>query len=358
MRLFVVVVLSCASWAMAQTVAVDTPASRPIGPQAPGQKSRIRPSASPGGAPAKPADVPPTTPVVTLKGVCKDKLAKTGCETVITRDDLDRYVRTFAPDVSETARGRLAVQYAGTVAYSSLAEQQGLDKNPTLAHEIEVELKLVRMRILGTAYLQSLQAQTTPIAPAEIQKYYEDHRALYEQVQVRRLSVPFVVPTADGRPLDRAAVKTQMDELRTRALAGEDLNQLQQDAYQHLHIQAAPPPVNVMPLGRLGVQGEETKVFDLNAGEFSPVLDLPASYAVFKVESKEPVALQFVRQDIEAALRAEQLKTAIARAGKKITSEFNLKYLGLASQPDIFAQTPATVPASRGRVVRTSRARP
>jgi hypothetical protein len=296
--------------------------------------------------------------VVTLKGVCKERQPKSACETVITREDLDRFAEAFASDAAQTARGRTAVQYAGTVAFSSLAEQQGLDKNPTLAKELDLQLKFVRMRFLASVYLQRLQRQTTGIAEAEIQKYYDDHRGQYEQVQVRRLAVPFVVPTENGRPLDRSAIKSEMEELRNRAVAGEDLNQLQQDAYKHLHIQAAPPVVVVSTVPRNSVQGDEAKALDLNAGEISAVLDLPAAFAIVKVESKDAVPIQHVRQAIEATLRGERLKIEINKLSKKIAAEFNLQYLEMSSQPDLFALTAINPPAGRGRTERTPGTRP
>jgi hypothetical protein len=296
--------------------------------------------------------------VVTLQGVCKQRQPKSVCETVITREDLDRFTEAFAPDAAPAARGRVAVQYAGTLAFSSLAEQQDLDKNPVLAKELDFQLKLVRMRFLASVYLQSLQRQTPIIAEAEIHKYYDEHRGQYEQVQVRRLSVPFSVPTEDGRPLDRSAVKTEMEELRKRAVAGEDLNQLQQDAYQHFHIQAAPPVVGVLTVPRNTVQGDEAKALDLNPGELSAVLDLPAAVAIMKVESKDAVPIQYVRQEIEAVLRGERLKREVDKLAGKISAQFNLQYLELPSQPDLFSLTAINPSVSRARAGRTSATRP
>jgi hypothetical protein len=108
---------------------------------------------------------------------------------------------------------------------------------------------------------------------------------------------------------------------------------LLQDAYQHLRIQATPPPVNVLTLRRAGLQGDEAKLFDLNPGEVSAVLDLPASFAFMKLESKDPMTIQSVRQEIEAALRRYCLQNEVSKRTKSITAEFNLEYFGLSSQP-------------------------
>ena len=362
MRLFVpAVILAGASCVVAQTKVADTPVQKPVvASQAPIQRQRFRRPSPPGTAPGsvKTTNVPPSTPVVTLQGVCKDQQAKSACETVITREDLDRFANTYAPDVSEAARGRLAVQYARTLAFSALAEQQGLEKNPVLAKELEVQLKLARMRVLASAFLQNLQRQTTPIAASEIQKYYDEHRSQYEQAQVRRLAVPFAVPTESGRPLDHAAVKSEMEEVRSRAVAGGDLSQLQQDAYKHLHIQATPPPLSVMTVRRSTVQGDEAKAFDLNPGDISTVLDSIAAFSLVKLESKGPMPIESVRQEIESALRAGRMQGDVSKLTKKISAQFNLQYLEMSSQPDIFGGSAISPVASRGSTRRTSATRP
>jgi hypothetical protein len=345
MRLVVTVfVLAGASCAAAQSQvagATGQPPTPAIAPRPSAHGQRLGHAGMPtktGPAKAAP-NVPPNTPVVTLKGVCKDPLGKGPCETVITREDLDRYINSFSPGMSEAARGRMAIQYARTLAFSRLAEQKSLDKNPLLAKEIDEELKLVRMRMLGTAFLQTVQ-KPTPVADADVQKYYKEHLDQYEQVQVRRLAIPFAVPTATGLPLDRAAVKSEIDNVRARIIAGDEPNQVLQDAYKHLNIQAPPPPVTVTPLAKNSVQGDEAKAFDLKAGEVSEVLDSVAALCIIKVESKDATPLGAARQEIEGKIRRDLAQTQINDATKQMSAQFNLEYLDMATQPDVFGSTP------------------
>jgi PPIC-type PPIASE domain len=263
---------------------------------------------------------------------------------------LDRFIGAVAPDTSSAARSRAAIQYARTVAFSALAEQQGLDKNPVLAKELELQLKLVRMRILASAFVQNLEQQSTTVLGSEVERYYQLHRDQYEQAQVRRVAIPIAVPTATGRPLDHAAAKAEMEALRNRAVAGEDLNLLLQQAFEHLQIQAPPPPVNVVSVRRNNLQGDEAKAFDLTPGEITPVLDLPAAFAIIKLDSKEPIPIESLRQEIEGALRRDVVQNQISKLGKRVNTEFNLQYLELPSQPDIFG--PAAVNPLPPRPVR------
>ena len=137
MRLSVAaVMLACGSCVTAQTTVVNTPVQKPtVLPHAPTQRPLIRRATPPGTVPGgvKTVSVPPNTPVVTLQGVCKDRQAKTACETVITREDLDGFIAASAPGGSKMSRGIQAVQYARSLAFSTLAVQQGLAKDPTVA---------------------------------------------------------------------------------------------------------------------------------------------------------------------------------------------------------------------------------
>jgi len=138
--------------------------------------------------------------------------------------------------------------------------------------------------------------------------------------------------------------------LRSRAVAGEDLNQLQQDAYKHLHIQATPPAVVVQTLRRITLQGDDLKAFDLKPGEISTVLDLPAAFAFVKLESKEVAPIGSIHQEIEAALRRKGMEDQVSELTKSIGAKFNLQYFGLPSQPDIFRLEAASPAASGGGI--------
>ncbi|HWT80007.1 MAG TPA: hypothetical protein VN648_14570, partial [Candidatus Methylomirabilis sp.] len=84
--------------------------------------------------------------------------------------------------------------------------------------------------------------------------------------------------------------------------------------------------------------------------EITPVLDLPASFAIIKLDSKEPIPIESLRQEIEGALRRDIVQNQISKIGKRVSTDFNLQYLELPSQPDIFG--PAAVNSLPPRPVR------
>jgi hypothetical protein len=285
--------------------------------------------------------VPPTAGVVTLDGVCASPKPDTPCRTVVTRADLERYMNTSSAETN--ARGRAALQYARTIALSSLAEKSGIAKNPGVAKELDLQLQMLRSRILATAFVESIQSRLPPVSQADIQNYYDKHQDLYEQAQIVRIGIPFSVPTESGRALDSTAIRSEMEKLHQSALAGEDFDELQKQAFQDLHIQATPAPAGPVRLRRNGLQGNEARVFDLKPGEISEILDLPAASAIYKLQSIESKPLASVSKEIETVLRRERLESELAKAGKNIGVQFNSEYLDLPSPPELFASGSSAV---------------
>jgi hypothetical protein len=144
-----------------------------------------------------------------------------------------------------------------------------------------------------------------------------------------------------------------MEKIRTRAAAGEDFTQLQKEIYEQFHIQAAPAPISVTTIQRKNAPGDEAKAFNLKPGEVSPVLDLSGTVAILKLQSKETSPLTSVRSDIDALLRGERAQAQLGQIAGKVKTQFNLQYLELPSQPDLFglgvsgpAEAPKQPPAS------------
>ncbi len=352
-----VAALVCTAPFIARMSAADAPQG-PARPQVAAPIAPARNTGSPAPARNSSPALPAKAAVVTLKGVCAAGQTGSGCKTVITREELDGYVNAFAPDAAEPARGRMAVQYARTVALAGLAEKQGMEKDPAVAKELASQLRLARLRVLSNAYLKTMASQGGGVTQADIQRYYDAHKAQFETVQALRLSTPLAVPTEGGRPLERAAVRSVMEDLRKRAVSGEDFQKLQQEAYNALHVQAPAPIMAPIMLQRGSLQGDEAQVFEMKPGDISPVLDSAAAVVIIKVISKETVPMGSARAEIEAALMRDRTQQQMVELGKKITAQFDLQYFGMTAQPEIFSPTAFSVaagraPARRGSAFRT-----
>jgi len=283
-------------------------------------------------------EVPPDTPVVTLEGVCDHSQVPgtKDCKTVITRAQMDSIIDLLAPGTPQDARPQFAIKYTRLLAASGVARREHLEKNPGVANELEAQLKLARMQVLANTLYHQMQEQAENVPTSEIQKYYADHQANFDQGEVWRLYVPRSIARTSGQPLDASAIKAKADELRERAAAGEDFDQLQREAYKDLGINVTPPPTKLNMVRRTSLPQDEAKVFDLNVGELSPVLESGGALVILKLESKQSIPVESAGPEIKSILQRDHLQRELQSAANNVKAQFNLKYLDMPSAPELF----------------------
>lgn len=288
--------------------------------------------------PPTPVDLPPDTPVVTLKGVC-DPAKKSeiqDCKTVFTREQMDRIVARVAPRAPEAFSSQVAIKYVRMLAASKLADNRGLGNNPTVAAELEKQTQLGRMQVLAKAFYRQMEEHAENPTIAELQQYYREHMSEFEEGEVWRLSIPKSVLSPRGGRLDRAMVKAELDGLRARAALGYDFDQLQVQAYTDLDIKQTPPTTRLTMARRSSMPSDQAGVFNLQPGEITPVIDSYTNLVILKLASKHTASFDSVTPEILSGLKPALLKREIQTASENVSAEFNLQYLGMSTQPELF----------------------
>jgi len=284
-------------------------------------------------------EVTPDTPVVTVKGVCEQAPkgdGGKGCKTEVTRAQIETVINVLEPTASPTARRQLAINYARLFAAAGEAEKQHLEKDPEVIAQLAVYQKLIRMQVLADKLYRQIEVRANNVSPAVIRKYYAEHAADFEQGEVRRLSLPKTVVAPGAEVPQIALLKAMADGLRARAAAGEDFDELQLAAYIELGIKTGIPPTKLGMVRPPSLPSAERGVFDLEAGQVTPVVDLPNELVVLKLVSKESVPLVSAQAEIAAQLEPEQVQKEMRKASESGNAEFNLKYFGLSAVPELF----------------------
>ena len=293
MRYCWLVVLLCATLAAAQGAPGSTP-QRP---------------ASPGPAPA-PATVAPDAAVITVEGYCAatesgkvqlQSALAAPCKMVITREQFERLTKALYPQGAPADMSRFAHAWAQYLVASNDAVKLGLDKNP----ETATLMDYMRLQVLSTVLQHHYREEVQKLSDGDLQKYYNDNVAMFEEVQVERIYVP---KTLDGQKQDEAAVRALADKLHARAVAGEPFDTLQKDAYGAS--KQAPPPTKVGPVRRgTGMATTlETQIFALKVGDISPVIDEPNGCYVIRMVGRRTLQFADVKDQIQKDL--EQKKFA------------------------------------------------
>lgn len=305
-------------------------------------------------------EVPTDTPIVTLQGVCdgapasktaatKSSAAKNAaksCKTVITKAQMDALLDALMPNATPDSRRQFALNYIRMLAASGVATEKNLWKDPAVAKELEARVEFTRMQVMAGSLYHRVEKLAEDVQESEIKSYYDDHAATYTQGEVQRITV--MKAAVAGTPLDPAMLRTKAEELRARAVKGEDFDQLQKEAVQAFNPGGTVPPTKVATTRRSGLLATEGVVFDLKPGEVTPLVESQGAFEILKLVSRQAVPLESVRAEIKSGLTNGHLQLIMKDATKGVTANFNLAYLGLSSTPELFLSPSLRPPTKPG----------
>jgi hypothetical protein len=344
--------------------------SAPAPSAAPKKPRKSAPAA--GQAAAQPAaQLGPDSPVMFVRGLCALRAvnvpakpvtampgtppSQAGCVRAVTKAQFERMVEGLGARAANADKAQLAEYYARALVIDNEARKLKLDQDPAVAQAIWMG----RIGALGDALHRHMQLQFGNLPDAEIAKYYDEHKQDFEEVTVRRVVIPKPPQkTEEAKPEEKkaeaaaspdspsaakaaapaaapqvpyeqiaAARKTYADKVLARAKAGEDLDKLQKEAFTSAQIEAAAPDTNPVPLhrGQLPPAHDE-KVFPLQPGQYSVMIEEPNAYLFYKVEKKRAVPMAEVATDIRRELVNRKEDAAIQAIFAKGEPSLNPAY--------------------------------
>ena len=293
--------------------------------------------------------IDPAQPVITIHGVCDGAAQKNkdsaSCSKVITREEFEKLVNALNPGgqtISPHARQTFAQIYTESLALEAAAKNAGLEDTP----QFPQIMAWMRLRTVSDLYRRSLEEKFRTPPAEEIDAYYKEHLASYDRVKLSRILVPRENPSAQDKAEYEKKALEAANTARARAVKGEDPAQIQKETYAALGLQS--PPVS--ELGNYGrsnfMEKEATDVFALKAGEVTPVETEPRSYVIYKVNSRETLPEEQVKNEISHTIAEQKFKDAIKAANDSAHADFNEQYFGpgIGSMPRPVA-LPPTPPA-------------
>lgn len=276
-------------------------------------------------------------PVLTIHGVCPSygnapSAGTDRCATVVTRQEFDELMRLLAPGAKITAamRQNAAQMYAELLAFETAAGKAGIADSA----EFQARMRLLRMRTLADSYRRSLEKQYGAPSGLEVDEYYRRESARFEEAQLRRIVLPRNNFTATNKEEFEKKAQQVAEGLRERAAAGEDMDQLQREAYTSLGFSGVPPTTAIGNLRRAGLLAEVREdVFGLKAGQVSKVEKEPYSFVIYKVEARRLLPKEMVADEISRELAKQKIENVIKSVTGAIHSDLNEKYFGSSGPP-------------------------
>ncbi len=330
---FLVFVLSCAlSFA---AYGQESNSNPPAAPVANGQNATPPPAAP---NPAT-SNVPMDAAVITLKGVCQPKAGSTtppaGCVTGMTREQFEKMTKALQqpdkPPMPPDVMRNFASQYSKLLVFADTAREMGLENDPRV---LQI-LQFARNQILTDALNQHIVQEYAHPTDQQIEDNYKQNSKKYVEATLQRIIVPRSATTGDKPKPSEAEEKAYAEKIRERWVAGEDPVKLEKEAMEHAGLTTPPPDINVGARRPGTLPEAHESVFELKAGEISPVFADPGSLYIYKLVSTRQVPLSEVKATISSAIQRQMITDRIQQIQNSATVVLNDAYFG----PD----TPKTV---------------
>jgi hypothetical protein len=285
------------------------------------------------------ASVSPDAPVITMDGFCDTSLVtgttdKVHCRTVITRSEFDKLAEAGGAS-TPAARNQLAAFYVQFLMFNREALKQGLDKDPRSQRMLE----LARIRALSQILISDLQTKSAQFAPGDLEKYFHENPAQFEQSNLLRVFIPSTKFKGEAntvqQPMPESApeMKLVAEAMYSRARAGADFAALQKEALDTSNLKEE-EPVKLDDMARDQLRQSQRGVFDLKPGEISPLFEERGEgYYIYKVVSKKMPAFESVKPEVENALQKHRMDIWVKAITKSAQVTMNEEYFGTNPLP-------------------------
>ena len=259
------------------------------------------------------ATVGPDAPVVTVDGFCgtdPNAKQKAPCRTVLTRTEFEKLADASGAS-GMAAKASFAAFYVQFSLFAREAQKRGIDKDPLFQRKLE----MARIQLLGQVLLQDLQAKSRQFAPGDLEKFFRENPAPFEQGALLRVYVPNTKfntqPNGIQQPMPETApeMKLVAEAIYSRARAGADFETLQKEALDTANLKEE-MSAKLEKMSRGQLRKTHQVVFDLKPGEVSALFDeRDEGYYIYKIVSKEIPPFESVKSDVEIALEKQRMDT-------------------------------------------------
>ncbi len=249
--------------------------------------------------------------------------------------DFDDFLQSnprFQEQAGGPPKDELKKQYGEFKVIAERARKEGLDRDDA----IRLQMMLDRAQVFAGAYLSELQKDADKlVSSAEINQYYQDHLADFEEVRVRHILIGTqpeeedaddndatnTKPGKDKRPAEKPKVFTKEDARKKaqlildRVRKGEDFAKLAKESSDDPGSKDNGGEYDFFGRGKMVLEFERA-AFALKPGEVSGLVETQFGFHIIKLEARRtappPATDQKVRQQITNTLLQGKIEGRIA----------------------------------------------
>jgi len=188
--------------------------------------------------------------------------------------------------------------------------------------------------LLANMTFQEL-SKNVKLDEADVRKYYEAHKAEFEQVHARHILIRMQGSQLAVKPgqkdLTEAEALAKAQDLRKRIQAGADFAELARQESDDTGTGAKGGDLGFFHRGQM-VPSFEQAAFAMQPGDLSEPVKSPLGYHLIKVEAKESKSFEEERPELETRMRPEQAQKALEELQKKTPVVLDPDFFGLAKK--------------------------
>lgn len=256
--------------------------------------------------PAAPAQVPPDQVVLTV-----GDLTLTAKQYDEICDGLqDQYKNFF----KGPGRKQFADQLVRIFVMAQEGKRRGIDQTP----EFKAQVKFQGDQVLANNTAQKMLAEAK-VDDAALHKYYDEHKAEYEQIRARHILIRFegsqVPVKPGGKDLTDAEALAKAQEIEKKLKAGGDFAALATAESDDTASAAVGGDLGAFGHGRMVASFDEA-AFKMKPGEISEPVKSQFGYHIIRVDSIENKTFDDVKGEIEKKLRPQLATQAMEELQK------------------------------------------
>ena len=244
-------------------------------------------------------------------------------------NDFDNFLQRnlqFQQRAQGPQREQFRKQYGEFKIVADLARKEGLEEDAT----VRLEILLGSSQILQIAYLNDVgQNAGTLISSKEVEQYYNEHKADFEEVRVRHILITTEPLSKEeeadrkrkGKPivLTAAQARRKAQAILVRARRGENFARLARLNSDDPGSKNKGGEYDFFPRGRM-VPEFENAAFALKPGQISDLVETSFGFHIIKLEARRPGPLLSnpeMRQQIVDKLKEYKINDRIDELARK-----------------------------------------
>ncbi len=293
--------------------------------------------------PPKPAEAAPKAPFTlklengapSLPVVPPDTVVLSVGDTKITAAEFDQIVAALPAQYQSqmhtlAGRKQFADSYAQVLTLVQEGKRRHVDEEP--GYKAQVSFQAANI-LAGLTYQQ--MNKDLKLDDAEVHKYYDDHKADFEEIHARHILIRFKGSPLAVKPgekdLTEEEALTKAQEVRKKLVDGADFASLASQESDDTQTASHGGDLNFFRHNQMVPPFDEA-AFKLSVGELSPPVKTPFGYHLIKVDEKRSKSFEEAKPEIERRLRPEMARKELDDLQKKAGVTLDPAFFGTQNE--------------------------